>query len=124
MSLMISGVARITKELELKEFGEVKVCNFSVAKNKAFTKKGEEKQANFYDCTVFGKQAENLVKYKKKGEEIFIAGTYEVEKYINNEGQNRYKHYIKVDRIEFIGGKSEGNSQGFEPVDTDEDIPF
>lgn len=136
MSLIVSGVVRITKDLELKQAGTTTVCNFSVAKNKAFNKQGEEKQANFYDCVVFGKTAENLCKYKSKGEQIYIEGTYEVEKWVNDEGQNRYAHKIHVRNIEFIGSANTSNNnsnqsfepkgldpQGFQEIDSD-DIPF
>ena len=123
MSLSVNGVVRITKDLELKQAGNTVVCNFSVAKNKAFNKQGEEKQSNFYDCVVFGKTAENLCKYKSKGEQIYIEGTYEVDKYVNNEGQNRYAHKINIRNIEFIGSASTQSNNDFQDVDPD-DIPF
>lgn len=126
MSLLVSGVVRITKDLELKQAGNTTVCNFSVAKNKAFNKQGEEKQSNFYDCVVFGKTAENLCKYKKKGEQIYIEGTYEVEKWVNNEGENRYSHKINVRNVEFVGNANNQvglEPQGFQEIDSD-DIPF
>lgn len=90
---------------------------------------------------MWGKQAENLVKYQTKGSLIAVEGSNRVDKYQNEKGENRYKHYILVNTIEYLGTKKEespvkiekspaesGNDPfaefGNEVVITDDMLPF
>lgn len=71
--VMICG--RITKELELKEVNEKKVCNFSLATR---CSNGE---TAFIQCSIWNQQAENLVKYIEKGQQLTILGNGELKAY-------------------------------------------
>ena len=126
---------RICKKLELKNLKDDKsVCEFTIATNRI----GQE-DADFINCIVWNKQAENLVKYQDKGSLIGVEGQLRSERYEHN-GQTKYKTYILVSQIEFLSSNKKeekenpyeafGNSiktefdVGHQIVITDEDIPF
>ena len=107
-------IGRISSELELKYTPNGKaVCEFSIAVNRI----GSE-ETDFLTCKVWNKQAENLVNYQDKGSLIAIEGSNRVDKYQNEQGQNRYKNYILVSSIQFLESKkdqSSNNNQISEP---------
>ena len=126
---------RICKKLELKNLKDDKsVCEFTIATNRI----GQE-DADFINCIVWNKQAENLVKYQDKGSLIGVEGQLRSERYEHN-GQTKYKKYILVSQIEFLSSNKKeekenpyeafGNSiktefdVGHQIEITDEGIPF
>lgn len=126
---------RICKKLELKNLKDDKsVCEFTIATNRI----GKE-DADFINCIVWNKQAENLVKYQDKGSLIGVEGQLRSERYDHN-GQKKYKTYILVSQIEFLSSTKKeekenpyeafGNSiktefdVGHQIEITDDDMPF
>ena len=97
---------RLTRDPELKVLpGTEKIlANFGMACNRY--SKGEE-TVMFIDCVVWGKTAENLVEYKKKGDLILVNGSLHMEQWENDEGQKRTKHKVNVHVISYLGGKEE-----------------
>ena len=89
----------ISTELNLKEIGNNKLCEFSVAVRR------DEKTTDFINCVVWNKQAENLVKYQSKGSKISVLGSLCVDKYQAGD-KTRYKTYVRVNEIEFLGSKT------------------
>lgn len=101
----ISLTGRITKELELKETTTgKKVSEFSLAVNRV----GQE-QADFINCQVWGTQAENLAKYQGKGSLVGVVGSLRTDTY-EVEGTKRYKTYVLVNNVEYLGTKKETQS--------------
>lgn len=94
----------------------------------------ERDKADFFRCVCFGKIAENLVNYQRKGNKLFIEGEIQIEK--GNDG--KYYTNIIVHTIEyltpkgskddnFLGGTSEDDyvPAGFMPADgEDDELPF
>lgn len=118
-------IGRLVHDPQVRYVNEdLATCGFRLAVDRQ--KKGE---ADFINCKVFGKQAENLQKYKHKGDQLGIHGRIETGSYKNKEGQTVYTTEVIADRVEFISTPS-GQSQmrhqdmpsGFEEVD--EAIPF
>lgn len=102
--IIIKG--RLTKDPELKTTGSgISFCNISVAVDRSYTKDGEEKQADFFDCTFWRKGAEFIVKYFQKGQEILIDGEMQSRKYTDKEGNNRTAWGIENCHAEFCGSK-------------------
>lgn len=96
---------RITKELEVRYTSNNNaVVEFTIATNRPVTRDGE-KQADFINCTVFGTQAENLQKYQGKGSLIAVDGEIRVDQWKNEQGENRYKTYVLVSKVEYLGNK-------------------
>ena len=88
----------ISTELNLKAIGNNKLCEFSVAVRR------DEKTTDFINCVVWIKQAENLVKYQSKGSKISVLGSLCVDSYKAGD-KTRYKTYVRVNEIEFLGSK-------------------
>lgn len=88
----------ISTELNLKEIGNNKLCEFSVAVRR------DEKTTDFINCVVWNKQAENLIKYQNKGSKISVLGSLYVDSYKAGD-KTRYKTYVRVNEIEFLGNK-------------------
>ena len=96
-------IGRISSDLNLKYTpSNNAVCEFNIAINRI----GSE-GTDFLTCVVWNKQAENLVKYQNKGSLISVEGSNRVDKYLNDKGENRYKHYILVNNIQFLESKKE-----------------
>lgn len=119
---------RITKDLELRSTTNgFSVCEFTIATNRPTTKDGEKK-ADFINCIVWNKQAENLCEYQSKGSLIAITGRYTTDSYEVN-GEKRYKNYILVNEIEFLENKKEFQDLSIktktqEQFDYEKEIPF
>jgi single-strand DNA-binding protein len=97
-------------------------CKFTVAADRRY---GDE--ADFFDCTVFGKRAQVIDKYFSKGSEIVLSGEGQIRSYEDKNGVKRKAYSIIVADFDFCGSKSDAPKQtepepNFEEVD--EDIPF
>lgn len=99
-------IGRIANDLQLvNTANNNKKCEFSIAVDRVGTDK-----TDFIPVVVWNKQAENLVKYQKKGSLIAVDGSNRVDKYVNENGENRYKHYILANNIQFLGTKTDSQS--------------
>ena len=137
---MINNVVlagRVTKDIELKVTPTGKsVCSFSLAVERKFVQNGE-KVTDFINCQLWGKSAETLEKYVKKGMMIGIEGRIQTRKYTNQQGQTVYVTEVVVDNFSFLEKKQNNdqpqfndqqqfndfaNYDGFEV--NDDDLPF
>ena len=100
-------------------------CKFSLATNDGF---GDNKKTNWHSCTAFGKVADIINQYCKKGSELAVSGTLDYNKH-----EDKYYTNILVNDFTFIGGKNETSAtqkqETFEPVgelndNEPDDIPF
>lgn len=106
-------------------------CSFSIAYNKKI--KGEEK-TTFFDCVAFGKTAENIISYCRKGRMILIEGEVSLNEYMTKDGNKRSSLSIMCNSVTFInsGEKREENHynnqapqfQNIINVDNDKYKPF
>jgi len=103
----------LTKDLEVKELesGFV-VGKTSIAVNEQYkTKEGEiVSRAMFIDLDIFGERAKKLAPYLTKGKPVIIEGKILLDTWVDDEGKNRQKHKVAVEKVSFIPvGKKEGN---------------
>lgn len=100
---MIYG--NITKDPELKALPSgLKVCNLSVATNRTWKNKDGEKQeqADFHSVIAFGKTADLIDQYMRKGSSIYIEGRIQTRSWDDEKsGQKRYKTEIVAESIQF-----------------------
>ena len=95
---------RLSKKPELRKINENScVCDFTIATNRPTNRDGE-KVADFINCRVWNKQAENLCKYQDKGNLIGVSGEIRTDNYEVN-GTKKYKTYVLVNNIEFLESK-------------------
>lgn len=105
-------IGRLTRDPELKTVNSTSLCNFSIAVNKFFTTNGERKEkTNYFDCVVWGKQAEILKQYAGKGKQICISGELEQQTWDTSEGKKASKIVIRVNAFQLLGGKSQETAQ-------------
>lgn len=115
-------MGRLTRDPEVRYSqgaSQTAVARFSVAVDRRFKREGEP-DADFFNCTAFGKQAEFVEKYLHKGVKIALSGRIQNDNYTNKDGQMVYSVRVIVDEIEFAesknasaGGGSFGNGGGF-----------
>ena len=104
-------VGNLTKDIELRySQGEkaTAIANFDVAVNRRFKREGEP-DADFFHCVAFGKQAEFVEKYFKKGSRIIVCGRMENNNYTNKDGEKVYSYRLITEELEFGGTK--GNQE-------------
>lgn len=109
-------MGRLTRDPEVRYSqgaSQTAVARFSVAVDRRFKRDGEP-DADFFNCTCFGKQAEFVERYLHKGTKIVLSGRVQNDNYTNKEGQMVYSVRIMVDEIEFAESKnaSGGNGDG------------
>ena len=97
-------VGRLTKDPENRTSGDTTVTRFSVAVNRNFKNANGEYEADFPNCIAFGKTAEFVEKYFKKGDAIGITGRLQTGSYTNKNGDKVYTTDVVIDTVEFVGG--------------------
>ena len=104
---------RLTRDPELK-FGQSgkAYSRFSLAVDRPF-QKGE---ADFINCVAFGKTAELIGEYLRKGRKVGVTGRLQMNRYEVN-GEKRTSYDVLVENIEFLEAKGSGDSAGYEPHD-------
>ena len=104
-------MGRLTRDPEVRTSAgasQTTIGRFSIAVDRRFKRDGEP-DADFFNCTSFGKQAEFVEKYLHKGTKIVVVGRIQNNNYTNKEGQQVRDVQIMIDEIEFAESK---NSQG------------
>ena len=123
---------RLTKDVQVSYAGETVVSKFTIACDRRFKKDGEQ-SADFISCVAFGKVAEFIEKYFKKGSGIYVTGRIQTGNYTNKDGQKVFTTDVVIEEAEFpiSAPKSESNSEnssneGYAEVATsvDEELPF
>lgn len=109
-------MGRLTRDPEVRYSqgaSQTAVARFSVAVDRRFKREGEP-DADFFNCTCFGKQAEFVERYLHKGVKVVLSGRVQNDNYTNKDGQMVYSVRIMVDEIEFAESKnaSTGNGDG------------
>lgn len=99
-------IGRLTRRPELKYTSSNKaVCDFSIAVNRNYTNEDGKREADFINCQVWNKQAENLCKYQDKGNQIAVDGNLRVQSYDDKDGNKRYSTFVLVNNIEYLESK-------------------
>lgn len=96
---------RLTKNPELKTKNDKSKCEFILAVNRPVVRDGN-READFLTCEAWGKTAENLVKYQKKGSLIAVIGSVRKLEYTREDGSRAYYDFVLANEIEFLQGKT------------------
>lgn len=107
---IISLMGRLTRDPEVK-FGQSgkAYCRFSIAVNRPFSKD----EADFINCVSFGKTAELIGEYFRKGHQIALVGRLQMNQYESN-GEKRTSYDVVVDSFDFISTKSSSDTRNYE----------
>lgn len=117
-------VGRLTRDPQLKrtQQGDA-VASFTLAVNRNYTTRDGQQQADFINCIVWKKQAENIVKYCSKGSLVGVEGRIQTRSYENNQGQRVNVVEVVCDSVQFLETKkAENNNQGYDNVQHSFDI--
>lgn len=110
----VTEIGRLTRDAEVTYTpGRMAVAKFSIAINRR-VKKGLEwvDEANYFDVSVFGKQAENLKQFLTKGKQVCVDGYLKQDRWQDQAtGQNRSAVKIIANDIQLLGGRDGGNNQ-------------
>ena len=110
-------MGRLTRDPEVRYSQgatQTAVARFSIAVDRRFKREGEP-DADFFNCTAFGKQGEFVERYLRKGVKVVVTGRIQNDNYTNKDGQMVYSVRVVVEEIEFAesknaaGGNGEGN---------------
>ncbi len=127
----------LTRDVTLSYLpSQTAVADFGMAINRRFTKSNGEQceETCFVDVRAFGKPAETINKYCKKGNPLFVEGRLTFDSWTGKDGEKRSKLRVMIESFQFIGGsaKTEGTTvndtpeepQGDTQQDDDSSIPF
>ena len=126
-SVTLVGRAGRDPEVRYFESGSV-VANLTIAVNR----RSRNEEPDWFNLEIWGKQAQVAADYVKKGALLGISGSYKVDTWTDrNTGEGRSKPVIRVDRLELLGSKRDGESNSFNSGEStnnrrpkDEEIPF
>ena len=100
-------IGNLTKDLETRETQSGKtVANFSIAVPRPFSN-----DTDFFNITVWDKQAENCAKFLKKGSKVGIVGYLYNRSYEANDGTKRTVTEINASEVEFLTPKQEESAK-------------
>ena len=104
-------MGRITHDLELRTTPSgANVCTFSIAVDRRFQNKGEEKKSDFFNIVAWRQQADFVCRYFGKGRMILVEGELQTRSYTDKNGANVRVTEIIADRLTFTGEKAQGGS--------------
>ena len=105
-------IGNLTRDPETKALPSgIKVTTLGVATNRVWKDKSGAKQesTDYHNVVVFGRQAETVSQYLKKGSSLLVEGRLQTRAWDGTDGQKRYRTEIVADRIQF-GQRSGGQS--------------
>lgn len=103
-------IGNLTRDPELRAIPSgVQVASFGVATNRVWKDKDGKKQesADFHNVVVFGRQAETVSQYLRKGSSVLVEGRMQTRSWDDASGQKKYRTEIVADRVQF-GPRSGG----------------
>ncbi|HEX40890.1 MAG TPA: single-stranded DNA-binding protein [Phycisphaerales bacterium] len=100
------------------------VVDFGLAINRKWT--GQDGSAReetcFVDCRAFGRPAETINKYLKKGQPLFVEGRLTFDQWTAQDGSKKSKHRVTVENFQFLGGGGGGSQRGAGGGDVSDDM--
>ena len=127
-------VGRLYRDVDIRYTdGGSSIAKFGIACDRRFETDGQP-TADFISCIAFGKTAEFIEKYFKKGMRIGVSGRIQTGSYDNKDGQKVYTTDVVIEEAEFVESKgtstpsedTKKSDDGFMAVDEigDEELPF
>ena len=109
----ITLVGRLTKESDLRYTSDgTATASFSLAVNRPFKSASGEREADFINCVIWRKNAENFANLTRKGSLVGITGRIQTRNYENKEGQRVYVTEVVAENFALLESKKDGASNG------------
>ena len=110
-------MGNLTRDPEVRyTSGGTAIAKLGIAVNRYWSNKDGQKQeeTTFVDVDAFGRQAETIGQYLKKGRPIMVEGRLKLDQWDDKQtGQKRSKLGVVLDRFEFIDSRGEGGGGDF-----------
>jgi single-strand DNA-binding protein len=125
----VTLVGRLTRDPELRKTTDgLPVTTVTLAVSRQFRNQHGEIEADFVQCTIWKKAAENTVQYCRKGSVVGVTGRLHTRHYDNKEGKRVYITEVVAESIRFLGAKPSYTPTEPPPSDkvtvTKEELPF
>lgn len=141
-------MGRLTADPELRHTpSNVAVTSFTLAVDRSYVKSGADRQVDFIDIVAWRTTAEFVCRYFRKGQLVAVQGSIQTRTYTDSQNNKRKAFEIVADNVHFAEPKRDsgsapqtgsyqrpeneptpsyasGNSDDFEELPTDEDLPF
>lgn len=104
-------MGRLTRDVDVKytQTTNTMIASFSLAVNRGFVKEGEERQADFFNITAFGKTGEFCSKYFSKGQQVAVIGRLQNRSWEDEQGQKHYATDVIAEEVYFADSKKQSN---------------
>ena len=106
-------MGNLTRDPEVKYLpSQTAVAEFGIAVNRRWTNQdGQQKEeVTFVDCSAFGRTAETIGKFLKKGRPVFIEGRLKLDQWEAQDGSKRSKMRVVIDNFQFIDSGNRAQS--------------
>jgi single-strand DNA-binding protein len=135
-------MGNLTRDVELKKTpSNMSVANVGLAVNRQYRVNDENREeTTFVDCEAWGRTAEVMGQYLRKGRPVFVEGRLKLDQWQDRDGNNRSKLKVVIDNFQFVdsrsgeggggggggGGNSNSQPQTSAPVQSvpEDEIPF
>lgn len=115
----VTLLGRMVREPECKTLSNGKcMTTFSLAVQRDYKNAEGKYDADFINCTAFGKTAEIIGNYIKKGQRVIVEGAIQTSVQTANDGTKRFYTNVSVSKIEFIEKKESNQQGGFDDFGT------
>ena len=139
-TVALTGRLTYSPELKVTPSG-ISVIRFTIACDRNYQAKGEERKADFIDCIAWRNTAEFISRYFHKGDMIGVEGNIQTDNYTDKDGNKRKSVTVVSDNVSFCGSKNANQSNNqpfnqpapsyasvdnsdFEEIVDDTDLPF
>lgn len=131
-------IGRLTRDVELRYTpSNIAVATFNLAVDRNFKNQDGEREADFINCVMWQKSAENLANWTRKGMLIGITGRIQTRSYENQQGQRVYVTEVVADNFQLLESRNKSANhssmdeqmppafENSQPMDiSDDDLPF
>lgn len=109
----VTLIGRVGKDPEITKYDNGIVAKFSLATFKNWKdKKGEkQEQTEWHSIVAFGRTAEVIRDYVKKGDQLYVEGEIHYDSYENKEGNKVYYTEIRCQSLKMLTSKSEPKAE-------------
>lgn len=111
-------VGRLARDPELRTVntpsGTNATSTFTIAVSRQFSNQNGEREADFINCVIWGRQAENLCKYCSKGSQIGLQGRIQTRNYQNKDGVTVYVTEVVATNITYLSSKNSNGNVGMD----------
>lgn len=107
-------VGRLTKDPDLRYTPNgVPVATFTLAVNRTFTNQQGEREADFINCVIWRRPAENVANFLKKGSLAGVDGRIQTRSYEGQDGKRVYVTEVLAESVQFLEPKSSSGSSSY-----------